>query len=61
MLNETIMGTILHFKNLYDEAFENCRPVLLVVLLKVYSVFCAAMICMAIYALFYRALTGFEF
>jgi len=55
------MGTLLHFKSLYQEAFDNCGPVLLVVLLKIYSVFCAAMIGMAVYAFFYRAFTGFEF
>jgi len=55
------MGTLVHFKNLYTEAFENCKPEIVVILLKVYSVFSALMICMAIYAFMYRAINGFEF
>jgi len=55
------MGTLLNFKNLYREAFNNCKPEFLVVLLKIYSVFSALMIFMAFYALAYRAFTGFDF
>lgn len=55
------MGTLIHFKNLYSQAFENCKPEILVVILKVYSVFCALMIFMAIYALSDRALNGWDF
>lgn len=55
------MGTILNFKNVYLDAFDNCKPGFLVVLLKVYSVFSALMIFMAVYAFLYRAFTGFEF
>jgi len=55
------MGTLLHFKSLYLEAFDSDQPILLVVLLKIYSIFCAAMIGMAVYAFLYRAFTGFEF
>ncbi|MGF1559221.1 MAG: DUF6747 family protein [Flavobacteriaceae bacterium] len=55
------MGTLLQFKNLYSEAFENCKPEILVVVLKIYSVFCAMMIFMAIYALSERALNGWDF
>jgi len=55
------MGTLLHFKHLYLQAFENCKPEILVVLLKIYSVFCALMIFMAIYALSDRALNGWDF
>ncbi len=55
------MGTLMNFRNMYVEAFENCRPQYLVVLLKIYSVFSALMILMALYALTYRAVTGFEF
>jgi len=55
------MGTLLHFKNLYSEAFENCKPVFVVNLLKAYSIFCVFMISMALYAFMYRAFTGFEF
>jgi hypothetical protein len=55
------MGTLTHFRNLYLEAFDECKPEILVFLLKVYSVFCAAMLAMAVYAFFYRAFTGFEF
>lgn len=55
------MGTLLQFKNLYSEAFENCKPEILVVVLKIYSVFCAIMIFMAIYALSERAWNGWDF
>ncbi|MGC1516801.1 MAG: DUF6747 family protein [Maribacter sp.] len=55
------MGTITHFRNLYIEAFENCKPDILVAILKVYSVFCALMLFMAMYAFVYRAVNGFEF
>ena len=55
------MGTLTHFKNLYVGAFKNCKPEILVVILKVYSVFCALMLFMAIYAFTHRALNGFEF
>ena len=51
----------MHFKNLYTQAFEDCKPEILVILLKVYSVFCALMIFMAIYALSDRALNGWDF
>ncbi|WP_405383643.1 DUF6747 family protein [Maribacter sp. LLG6340-A2] len=55
------MGTITHFKNIYVQAFENCKPGILVSILKVYSVFCALMLFMAMYAFVYRAANGFEF
>lgn len=55
------MGTLLHFKNIYMQAFENCKPEFLVLLLKIYSFFCAILLSMVIYAFFYRAFTGFEF
>lgn len=55
------MGTLSHFSSLYTQAFENCKPTAIVVLLKVYSVFCAIMIFMAIYALSERALNGWDF
>ena len=55
------MGTLLHFKNIYLEAFENCKPEFVVILLKAYSVFCVLMFFMAVYAFMYRALTGFNF
>jgi len=55
------MGTLLHFKNLYTEAFDDCKPGFAVVILKVYSVFCALMLMMAVYAFMHRALSGFEF
>ncbi|WP_338088474.1 DUF6747 family protein [Maribacter zhoushanensis] len=55
------MGTITHFRNLYVQAFENCRPIVLVTLLKVYSVFCALMIFSALYAFVVRAANGFDF
>ncbi|MET1257691.1 DUF6747 family protein [Flagellimonas sp. DF-77] len=55
------MGTITHFKQLYTEAFDNCKPESLVLILKIYSIFCAAMLSMAFYAFIYRAFTGFKF
>lgn len=55
------MGTLTHFRNLYSEAFDNCKPEIVVILLKVYSVFCALMLIMAVYAFMDRALNGFEF
>ena len=55
------MGMLLTFKDRYVEAFDNCKPDFVVILLKLYSVFSALMIFMAIYALCYRAFTGFEF
>lgn len=55
------MGTLTHFRNLYIEAFDNCKPEIIVFLLKVYSVFCALMLIMAVYAFMDRALNGFEF
>ena len=55
------MGTLLHFKSIYLEAFENCKPEFVVILLKVYSVFCVLMLFMALYAFTYRAVTGFKF
>ena len=55
------MGTILHFKHLYNEAFDDCKPSYLVILLKGYSIFCATLFFMALYAFLYRAFTGFDF
>jgi len=55
------MGTLLHFKDLYVEAFDNCKPSFVVYFLKGYSIFCAVMLFMALYAFMYRAFTGFEF
>ncbi|MEM7484995.1 MAG: DUF6747 family protein [Bacteroidota bacterium] len=55
------MGTLLHFKSLYAEAFDDCKPSFVVVLLKGYAIFCAILIAMAVYAFLYRAFTGFEF
>lgn len=55
------MGTLLNFKNLYFDAFDDSQPKYLVTFLKGYSIFCALMISMAIYAFLYRAFTGFEF
>ncbi len=46
-------------KERYLAAFEGCRPKYLVLLLQAYSVFCALMIIMAIYAIVYRMSTGF--
>lgn len=55
------MGTLLHFKQVYLAAFENCKPEIVVILLKAYSVFCLIMLSMAIYAFLFRMFTGFEF
>lgn len=55
------MGTFVHFKNIYAEAFDDCKPEIVVFVLKGYAVFCAAMLSMALYAFFYRAFTGFHF
>ena len=55
------MATITHFVDLYNAAFKDCKPEIIVVLLKVYSVFCALMIFLAIYALTDRVVNGFEF
>ena len=55
------MGTLIHFRNLYVQAFEDCKPEIVVILLKIYSVFCLFMLFMAVYALMYRAVNGFEF
>lgn len=55
------MGTLEHFRNLYVEAFDNCRPQFAVIFLKAYSVFCALMLIMAVYAFTDRAINGFEF
>ncbi|WP_175416178.1 DUF6747 family protein [Aggregatimonas sangjinii] len=55
------MGTLSHFRNLYTEAFQGCKPALAVIFLKAYSVFAAFMIFMAIYAFTERVLTGFQF
>ncbi len=55
------MGTLLNFKNIYLEAFDSNQPKYLVTLLKAYSIFCAGMLAIAIYAFIYRAFTGFHF
>ncbi|WP_317039567.1 DUF6747 family protein [Maribacter hydrothermalis] len=55
------MGTITNIRNIYEQAFENCKPVILVTILKAYSVFCALMLFSALYAFVYRALNGFDF
>jgi len=55
------MGTLAHFRNLYNAAFEDCKPEILVVLLKIYSVFCGLMLFLAVYAFMDRALNGFKF
>ncbi|MDX1332193.1 MAG: DUF6747 family protein [Robiginitalea sp.] len=55
------MGTLAHLRNLYDHAFEDCRPAYVVYLLKGYALFCALMLSMALYAFFFRVFTGFDF
>jgi hypothetical protein len=55
------METIVQFKNLYTEAFDDCKPGIAVIFLKIYSVFCVMLLFMAMYAFVYRAFTGFRF
>lgn len=55
------MGTLLHFKKLYFEAFDDCKPSYLVLFLKGYAIFCAILLSMALYAFMFRVLTGFDF
>ncbi|MDC6365989.1 MULTISPECIES: DUF6747 family protein [Flavobacteriaceae] len=55
------MGTLVHFKHLYNEAFDDCRPSYVVVFLKGYAIFCAVLLLMAVYAFLFRAFTGFDF
>jgi hypothetical protein len=55
------MGILTNFSNFYTQAFEGCKPAVIVILLKIYSVFCALMILMAVYALSERALDGWDF
>lgn len=55
------MGTLAHFKNLYVHAFDDCRPTYVVYILKGYSLFCALMLSMALYAFVFRMFTGFDF
>ncbi|WP_317132189.1 DUF6747 family protein [Flagellimonas hymeniacidonis] len=55
------MGTLLHFRNLYNEAFDDCKPSFVVIILKGYTIFCGILLTMALYAFLYRAFTGFEF
>ncbi len=55
------MGTLLHFKDLYTEAFRGCKPVVAVFLLKAYAVFALTMLFITFYAFAVRILSGFEF
>ena len=55
------MGTLLHFKDVYNDAFDELKPGLIKALLKGYSIFCAVMLSMALYAFIYRVFTGFDF
>ncbi|MCL6268297.1 DUF6747 family protein [Flagellimonas myxillae] len=55
------MGTLLHFKQLYLEAFNDCKPSYVVLFLKGYTIFCGILLAMAFYAFMYRILTGFDF
>ncbi len=55
------MGTLVHFKHIYEEAFDNCKPEFAVIVLKIYSVFCVMLLFIAMYAFVYRAFTGFRF
>lgn len=55
------MGTLQHLRYLYLKAFDDCKPDYLVVMLKIYSVFCAFMWSLAVYAFISRMATGYEF
>ncbi len=55
------MGTLLHLKNIYIKAFDDCKPEYIVIFLKIYSIFCAIMLFVALYAFLHRAITGFDF
>jgi len=55
------MGTLLLFKNLYHQAFDDCKPGFLVIVLKVYTFFCLTMLGLLLYAFAYRVLTGYQF
>ncbi|KPM30293.1 Hypothetical protein I595_3589 [Croceitalea dokdonensis DOKDO 023] len=55
------MGTFLHVKNLYINAFDERWPKFVVALLKGYTLFCAFMFAIALYAFVYRMFTGFHF
>lgn len=55
------MGTLLLFKNLYYQAFDDCKPSFLVAILKVYTFFCLTMLGLLLYAFVYRVLTGYQF
>ncbi|WP_348646044.1 DUF6747 family protein [Cellulophaga sp. F20128] len=55
------MEWLLHYKNIYLSAFDDCKPGIAVTILKIYSVFCFALISIAVYAFLYRAFTGFRF
>ena len=55
------MGNLEHFRVLYLRAFEGCKPRIVVTALKLYGLFCAIFLVMAVYAFVYRMLTGFEF
>ncbi|NJB70753.1 hypothetical protein GGR42_001215 [Saonia flava] len=55
------MGTLLNFRNLYVDSFNECKPGFAVTILKAYSVFCGILLAMAVYAFMYRVITGFDF
>ncbi|MEE9362884.1 MAG: DUF6747 family protein [Cellulophaga sp.] len=55
------MARFLHLKNIYLEAFEDCKPKYLANFLKVYMIFCVLMLTLALYAFTYRAVTGYHF
>lgn len=55
------MGTLSHIKNIYQQAFDDCKPEFVVFILKAYSIFAVLMFSLAVYGFFYRAFTGFRF
>jgi len=55
------MGTLIHVKSIYTAAFKNCKSEFLVLILKAYSIFCAIMLLIVLYAFVFRALSGYRF
>ena len=57
----TYMNTFLNFKNAYLQAFKESESPFFTMILRIYSIFNAILILIAVYAFLYRVFTGFEF
>ncbi|MGB5170541.1 DUF6747 family protein [Eudoraea sp.] len=55
------MEKVLHFREIYLEAFRNWKNLFLKEYFKVFSWFCFALLFVTLYAFIYRVLTGFAF